>query len=137
MVGWLLVCYVKTISFFQKINLKLNSLVRLLSFNKLNTDSSSMSKTRTVVIIGGGIAGTSCAEYILENDKVNEVKVIIITPKDVVKTAVTKKELTRTLKEIGILETEADKYEATDARLSVKVGFVIKIDTTGLYFCLL
>ena len=87
---------------------------------------------KTVVIIGGGIAGTSCAEYILENEKDHDLHVIIVTPKDVIKTAFTKKELTKTLKEIDVVEKNVNDYEGGDKRLSVKVGFVTKVDMKGI-----
>ena len=89
---------------------------------------------KTVVVIGGGIAGSSCAEYILENEKNCNLHVIIVTPKDVIKTAVTKTELTKTLKEIEVLEKKVGEYHKADDRLSVKVGFVIKIDSKGITF---
>ena len=87
---------------------------------------------KTVVIIGGGIAGTSCAEYILENETNCDLNVIIVTPKDAIKTAVTKRKLTETLKEIDVLEKKVHDYEEGDKRLFVKVGFVNRVDVTGI-----
>ncbi|XP_066912440.1 pyridine nucleotide-disulfide oxidoreductase domain-containing protein 1-like [Clytia hemisphaerica] len=89
---------------------------------------------KTIVIIGGGIAGTSCAEHILQCQKYydnNSSSVIIITPKDVIKTAITKKEISRTLTEIEVKEKKISKYDEEGTNLSVKVGTAVHINPEG------
>jgi len=87
---------------------------------------------KTVVVIGGGIAGTTCAINILQHvENHNNVKVIIITPKDVVKTAKTRREITRTLKEIDMEEKTATLYQQENKNITMKLGLVKEIDLKG------
>ena len=89
---------------------------------------------KTIVIIGGGIAGTSCAEHILQCQKYHNIStnVLIITPKDVIKTAITKKEISKTLTEIEVNEKKIAKYEEKETNVSVQVGTVVNINPEGI-----
>ena len=87
---------------------------------------------QTIVVIGGGIAGTTCANNILQHVRNNvDIKVIVVTPKDVVKTAKMRREITKTLTEIGIEEKTAALYQENNEKITIKLGFVKEIYYEG------
>lgn len=80
-----------------------------------------------VVIIGGGIAGTSCAEYINAYSSSMDIEVLIIAASDVVKSAVTTKKITSIMKEMDVLESSLGSFEKQFHNVSVFTGSVTEV----------
>lgn len=85
-----------------------------------------------IVIVGGGIAGTTCAEYI--SSLSFDVKVTIIAATDIIKTAATTQKITRLLDEINVSEKKIDAFEHQFPNVSVKVGVVTDVHCDGEIF---
>jgi len=90
-----------------------------------------MSFNKTVVIIGGGIAGTSCAQHIATYSP--DIKVILIAATDVIKTAVTTQKITRLCQEVNVVETKGGLYEQRFNNVQVIVGFVSTVNANEHY----
>ena len=88
-----------------------------------------MSK-KTVVIVGGGIAGTTCAEYlsVLSPD----INVVLIASTDVIKTAATTAKISRLLEELDVKETDRQHFEDQFPNVTVKVGVVADVNANGI-----
>lgn len=93
-------------------------------------------KLHNIVVVGGGVAGTTCAEHLTAYAERN-VEVIIITPKDTIKTAATKRKVTAGIKEFGIAEHSKSSYEKEHGNIMVQVGLVLEIDPSGMIFFML
>ena len=83
----------------------------------------------TVVIIGGGIAGTTCAEYISALSP--QTKVVLIASTDVIKTAATTAKISRLLDELNVAEKRADAFQDEFPNVTVQVGVVTEVNTKG------
>ena len=84
---------------------------------------------KTVVIIGGGIAGTTCAEYIAAYS--SEIKIILVAATDVIKTGITAKHLTKLCGEVNIAETTKEEFENQVDNLEIKIGVARRINADG------
>ena len=84
---------------------------------------------KTVVIIGGGIAGTTCAEYIAAYS--SEIKIILVAATDVIKTGITTKQLTKLCGEVNIAETSKEEFENQVDNLVIKIGVAVTVNADG------
>ena len=87
---------------------------------------------RTVVIVGGGIAGTTCAEYISALSL--DTSIVLIASTDVIKTAATTAKISRLLEELNVRETRKEVFEDQFPNVLVKVGVVTEVNPNGDFF---
>ena len=79
-----------------------------------------------VVVIGGGISGVTCAEYVSHSNP--ELSVLIIAATDILKTAVTTRKVTEFIEELDIEEKDAHEFQSRFPNVAVLTGFVDSID---------
>lgn len=81
------------------------------------------------VVIGGGISGVTCAEYLSHFDP--EGSIILIAATDVIKTSATARKLTELVEEREIVEKTSDEIQALFPNVLVVIGFVVRVDAEG------
>ena len=95
-----------------------------------------MMASHNVVVIGGGIAGTTCVEYI--SSLSTDTNVMLIVATDVIKTAATTQKISRLIDQIDVSEKEVDAFVDQFPNVSVHVGVVTDINCDGnLFFVIL
>ncbi|XP_065666702.1 pyridine nucleotide-disulfide oxidoreductase domain-containing protein 1 isoform X1 [Hydra vulgaris] len=81
---------------------------------------------KTVVIIGGGVTGTSCAEHVSIYSP--DANIVLLAATDVVKTAVSLRKLTKTTDELVLKELPKLLFESPLLNVTVKTGVVDSIN---------
>ena len=86
--------------------------------------------TKTVVIIGGGVTGTTCAEYISSYSP--DTNIVLVAATDIVKTAVAVRKLTRATDELVLQELPKSLFESSLSNVAVRTGVVEAINAEGV-----
>lgn len=113
----------------------MQALPRRLSKRKKPSDSSLYEIPLHYVVIGGGIAGVSCAKEIArlqyENDISEDVHITLISAGDLLKETSSVIKLTNLLEEIQVYEKRADQFYLDNPAIQLLQHAVTSIDTTN------
>ena len=84
------------------------------------------------VVIGGGVSGVSCCQYLAESD--GRAIIILIAPKDIVKLVTNHRRVTRTLEEFDVEERPSVMLSEKYPNVRVINEYVTEIRHRGKFF---
>ena len=81
------------------------------------------------IVVGGGIAGVSCAEYLACFEK--EATICLISSSDVIKTVKNVRKITRILEDFEVVERPLRALPTECSNVTVVKATVVELDRTG------
>ena len=86
------------------------------------------------IVVGGGIAAVSCAEYLLFSKE--DATICVISSSDLIKTVCNVRTMTRNLTEFDVVEKPLWSLSNKSNNLTVVNAAVVSFDPTGIFTAL-